>query len=120
MIETFLEFVVIVLEVIGVTIIIIGVLKVLYVFGRCFIKRIAVRPLMTEIRIDLSNYLILSLEIIIGRDIIETFLQPSINDIIILAVLVALRTLLAFFLNYEMRHMPKPQLPKLLDENVQK
>lgn len=120
MLETFLQTIVTALEVIGVTIIMIGVLKVLYVFARCFIKKIAVRPLMTEIRIDLSNYLILSLEIIIGRDIIETFLDPTLDDIIILAVLVALRTLLAFFLNYEMRHMPKPQLPKLLDEKVQK
>jgi len=116
MLETFLQFVVIALEVIGVAIIIVGVLKTLYVFGRCVIKRIPIRPLMTEIRIDLSNYLILSLEVIIGRDIIETFLKPTLEDIITLSVLVALRTLLAFFLNYEMRHMPKPKLDKALEE----
>ncbi len=72
---------------------------------------------MTEIRIDLSNYLILSLEVIIGRDIIETFLRPTLGDITILAVLVALRTLLAFFLNYEMSHMAKPRLEKALEES---
>lgn len=116
MIEQFLEYIVVGLEIIGVTIIVIGVLKTLYVFGRCLIKRIAIRPLMTEIRIDLSNYLILSLEVIIGRDIIETFLNPTFEDITILAVLVGLRTLLAFFLNYEMTHMPKPKLDKALED----
>lgn len=116
MVEKFLEYIVIGLEFIGVAIIVVGVLKTLYVFGRCLIKRIAIRPLMTEIRIDLSNYLILSLEVIIGRDIIETFLRPTLEDITILAVLVGLRTLLAFFLNYEIQHMPKPKLEKALEE----
>jgi uncharacterized membrane protein len=116
MVDALLSYIVIGLESIGVAIIVIGVLKTLFVFGHCLIKRIAIGPLMTEIRIDLSNYLILSLEVIIGRDIIETFLKPTLGDITILAVLVALRTLLAFFLNYEMSHMTNPKLQKALKE----
>jgi len=116
MLETGLNYIVIALEVIGVAIIIIGVLKTIYMFGWCLIKRIRISTVMTEIRIDLSNYLILSLEVIIGRDIIETFLSPSINDIIILGALVFLRTLLAFFLNYEITHMPKKTLDKALEK----
>jgi uncharacterized membrane protein len=108
------------LEIIGVAIILLGVIKTLIIFGRCFIKRIPIHSLMTEIRIELSNYLILSLEVFIGRDIIETLLDPTLNDIIILVVLVLLRTLLAFFLNYEITHMPRKQLHKIIEEKSKK
>jgi uncharacterized membrane protein len=116
MLENIFGYIIIGLEVLGVLIIIIGVLKMLFIFGKCFVTKVAVSKLMTEIRIELSNYLILSLEIFIGRDIIETLLDPSISDIVILVVLVLLRTLLAFFLNYEITHMPKRKLHKVMDK----
>lgn len=110
------EYIIKSLEIIGVLIILVGIVKMLLVFLTCAIKRIPVDKLITQIRIDLSNYLILSLEVFIGRDIVETLLDPSINDIIILVVLVILRTLLAFFLNYEMSHMTKTKLPKMMEK----
>jgi uncharacterized membrane protein len=112
--EIFFEYVIKVLEVVGVTIIVLGVLKMLLVFTTCAVKRISPAELIPQIRIDLGNYLVLSLEVFIGRDIIETLLDPSLNDIIILVVLVLLRTLLAFFLNYEIAHMRKKELPTML------
>lgn len=112
--EIFFEYIVKALEVIGVTIIVVGMLKMLLIFATCAIKRISPDNVIREIRIELSNYLILSLEVFIGRDIIETLLDPSLNDIITLVVLVLLRTLLAFFLNYEITHMSKRELPKML------
>lgn len=117
MLETILNNIVTALEVVGIAIIIIGVLKTIYTLIWCVFKKIRISTVMTEIRIELSNYLVLSLEVIIGRDIIETFLDPSINDIIILVALVLLRTLLAFFLNYEITHMPKKTLEKELEKN---
>ncbi|MFC1600308.1 DUF1622 domain-containing protein [Patescibacteria group bacterium] len=117
MLTTILEFIVTSLEIVGIAIILLGVLRTIYMFGWCVFKRIRISTVMTEIRMDLSNYLVLSLEVIIGRDIIETFLSPSINDIIILVALVLLRTLLAFFLNYEITHMPKKTLDKALEKN---
>ena len=119
MLQTIFEYIMRILEVIGVVIIIIGIIKMIIIFLKCFIKRLQLNTIMTEIRIELSNYLILSLEVFIGRDIIETLLEPSLNDIIILVVLVLLRTLLAFFLNYEMKHAPKPQLQKVIKEKKQ-
>lgn len=116
MFETVLGYIVIALEIVGISIILLGVIRTLYKFGWCIVKSIRISTVMTEIRIELSNYLVLSLEIIIGRDIIETFLSPSLNDIIILVVLVLLRTLLAFFLNYEITHMPKKTLDKALEK----
>lgn len=102
------------LEVIGVLIIIYGVIRVIISFiGTLFNKNISTDDVITEIRLQLSKYLILSLEFFIARDIIETLLNPGIEDIIILVVLVLLRTLLAFFIDYEIRHIQKKQLHKV-------
>ena len=116
MLTLFYESVILALEVIGVGIIIIGVAKMVIMFLTCFVKHLQISHLITEIRIEMSNYLILSLEVFIGRDIIETLLDPSMNDIIILVVLVFLRTLLAFFLNYEMTHVQKKELHKVFQK----
>ena len=59
----------------------------------------------------------LALEFFIARDIVETLLNPGLEDIIILVVLVLLRTLLAFFIDYEIRHIPKKQLHKVFKKN---
>ncbi len=108
------EYLIKALEIIGVLIIVLGIIKMLMVFLTCAIRRISPDNLINQIRIELSNYLILSLEVFIGRDIIETLLNPSINDIIILVMLIIIRTLLAFFLNYEITHMPQKNIPKEL------
>jgi len=107
-----------ILEIIGVTIIMIGVVKMLFQFFRGFISKVRFIELITEIRIELGTYLVLCLEIFIGRDIIETLLNPSINDIIVLVILVVLRTTLAFFLNYEMGHIKMKQIDKLYHKKV--
>lgn len=108
------EYIIKALEFIGVSIIIVGVIKMLIIFATCAIRLISPDKLINQIRIELSNYLILSLEVFIGRDIIETLLNPSINDIIILVILIIIRTLLAFFLNYEITHMPQKNIPEEL------
>ena len=88
----------------------------LFMFAKTFFKQIQLREIMTEIRIELGNYLVLALEVIIGRDIIETLLDPALEDILILVILVILRTLLAFFLNYEMTHISKKELHKVIQK----
>lgn len=102
------------LEAIGVGIILLGIIKMLLVSARVFIHKIKHPQLMTEIRMNLSGYLILSLEVFIGRDIIETLLNPTLTEFFILVALVFLRTMLSFFLNYEVKHMPAPMLHKKL------
>lgn len=114
MLELIYNFIIRSLELIGIAIILLGVAKMLIISGRCFLRRIRYPHLISEIRLILSNYLVLSLEVFIGRDIIETLLDPGMNEFIILAALVLLRTLLAFFLIYEVKKMPAPLLHKKL------
>lgn len=109
------------LEIVGVLLIIIGVVKSVVVFLKASLhKKFSVDEVVNEIRLKLSNYLVLSLEVIIGRDIIETLLSPSLNELYSLAGLIILRTLLAFFLNYEMKNAPKEKLPSMLEKAPEK
>ena len=50
----------------------------------------------------LGSYVLLSLEVLIASDIIETILNPSIEDILILAGVVVIRTAISYFLGKEM------------------
>lgn len=55
------------------------------------------------IRLSLGRSLALALEFQVGADILGTALNPSLNDILVLAAIVVLRTVLNFFLQRELR-----------------
>ena len=111
--EIIFQHIILIFEIIGITIIIIGVIKMVILFTAALFKQHKISTLITEIRIDLGNYLVLSLEVFIGRDIIETLLNPTIEEIGALTALVVLRTILAFFLNYEISHIKSNELKTL-------
>ncbi|WP_086349561.1 DUF1622 domain-containing protein [Candidatus Enterococcus clewellii] len=49
----------------------------------------------------LGSYILLSLEILIAADIIESIIKPTFQDISKLAVLVVIRTVISYFLHRE-------------------
>jgi uncharacterized membrane protein len=53
------------------------------------------------IRNFLGSYVLLGLEILIAADIIETIIHPTFADIVRLAVVVIIRTIISYFLNME-------------------
>ena len=55
------------------------------------------------IRLSLGRSLALALEFQVGADILGTALDPTLNDILVLAAVVILRTALNFFLGRELR-----------------
>jgi len=114
--EEILGQIIIIFEIIGISIIIIGVIKMVILFAAALFKQHKISNLITEIRIDLGNYLVLSLEVFIGRDIVETLLRPTMTEIATLAALVVLRTVLASFLNYEISHLKSNELKTLFGE----
>lgn len=65
---------------------------------------------LTGIRSFLGSYILLSLEILIAADIVESIINPSIQDLIILASMVLIRTLMAYFLHKEMMDAKKEQV----------
>jgi uncharacterized membrane protein len=60
------------------------------------------RPVPLEkIRIDLGRYLLLGLEFLIAADIIRTIVKPSLEEVAVLVAIVAIRTVISYFLNKE-------------------
>ena len=55
------------------------------------------------IRTFLGSYILLSLEVLIAADIIESIINPTFQDIVKLAALVVIRTLISHFLHQEMQ-----------------
>ncbi len=55
------------------------------------------------LRHQLAYYILLSLEFLIAADIIDTILQPSLEELAILAGVVVIRTVISLSLNWELR-----------------
>lgn len=57
----------------------------------------------------LGSYILLSLEVLICADIIETIINPSFKDILLLASIVLIRTIISYFLNKEIEASKKEE-----------
>jgi len=56
---------------------------------------------MWTIRIKLGHYLVLALEFLVAKDILESIVNPSYQGLITLWAIVTIRTVLSFFTNKE-------------------
>jgi len=55
-----------------------------------------------KLRRQLSSYMLFGLELLIAGDIIRTVLDPTLEEIAVLGSIVAVRTVISFFLNREL------------------
>ena len=53
------------------------------------------------IRADFTSKIVLSLEFFIAADLIRTVIQPTLDEVVILAVIVAIRTVVGYSLDKE-------------------
>lgn len=58
-----------------------------------------------DIRLDFTTKIVLGLEFFIAADLIKSILQPTLNDVIVLAVIVAIRTVVGYSLNSELKEL---------------
>jgi len=56
---------------------------------------------MWKIRIKLWHYLVLALEFLVAKDILESIVDPNMNGLLMLWMIVVIRTVLSYFLNKE-------------------
>ena len=62
------------------------------------------RPVqLTDLRMRLGQSMVIGLEFLVAADILKTALAPTWNDILLLAALIALRTILNYLLEHELR-----------------
>jgi len=92
-----------VLNIIGALITIWGILLALLEFlGKEIFNRKEAIELNETIRLKLGSYLVLALEFFIASDIIKTVITPTWESLGILGVIVAVRTVLSYFLTKEL------------------
>jgi uncharacterized membrane protein len=92
--------------VLGVLVIVFGVLSGLVRFVRAefFAARgLAVDDARKQLRHVLGYYLLLGLEFLIAADIIDTLMKPKPEEMIVLGAIVAIRTVISFSLNGELK-----------------
>lgn len=106
-VELLIHLVVLALNSISIIILLVGVAKASFDFLHHELRRHSREQSARQIkRIKnyLGAYILLSLEILIAADIIETIMNPSLEDILILAAVVIIRTVISYFLGKEIEH----------------
>ena len=58
---------------------------------------------ITETRVAIAKHFSLGLEFLVGKDIIETIIQPSFESLTLLAFIIVIRTAIAYILSWELR-----------------
>ena len=71
------------------------------------LRRGDVRKKRTMLRQHLGSYLLLGLEFMIAADVIRTVARPDVKNLILLASIVAIRTVISYFLNREIQSSQK-------------
>lgn len=84
----------------GIFLIAVGCFKGTYLFIKKFSHT---GMLLADIRMEVGQHLALGLEFLVGKDIIESVVQPTWDELGKLAVIILLRTLLTLFLGWEMK-----------------
>ncbi len=84
-----------------------GIVKSLYYFFfiEFFRKQEVHRKAFDQMRLMLSKYLSFGLEIFIGKDIVETILSPSWQEIERLGAVVTIRIVMNYFLNRDIKSL---------------
>lgn len=101
-----LEYIVFIIKLVSVIVLIVGLFWYLKDLLVGIIKKKA--PgwiLIREVKNKLGAVVLLGLEILIIADIIETVVEPTFSEILLLAAIVAIRTVISHFLNKEIEGM---------------
>jgi uncharacterized membrane protein len=91
-----------VVEITGVAVLLLGALLAAVAFARRLVRRAAFQDAYHALRADLGRAILLGLELLVIADIIGTVaIEPTLQNLGVLAVIVAIRTLLSFALELE-------------------
>lgn len=62
------------------------------------------------VRIDFTSQIMMGLEFFIAGDLIKSILKPSLDEVIILGIIVAIRTVVGYSLNQELKQIGKKEI----------
>ena len=103
------------IEFIAIVILVLGILRSLWLFGLAEYLRLRKKEdefqrLAAETRRLLGNYLLFGLELLIAADVIHTVISRTNEDLIFLAALVVIRTVISYFLSRELELLDKKKM----------
>lgn len=119
---TILEIVTNIVKAIAVIVLLIGLSTNLKDLVRVFISRKNKKEkfvYIQEIKSRLGAVMLLGLEILIIADIIETITNPTFKDIGFLASIVAIRTVISYFLNKEIKNSYSPNEESYQEDSIE-
>ncbi|MBN1260692.1 MAG: DUF1622 domain-containing protein [Anaerolineae bacterium] len=99
------------IEMCGALVIVAEVIRTIYYFIRGFFGAKSLH--MSRLRMQLGQSMVMGLEFQVAADILKTALSPEWNDILLLAALIALRTVLNYLLEREIEHLNLEWIPGL-------
>jgi uncharacterized membrane protein len=100
-VTTILGYLALLAEICGALVIVLGVLRTIVLYLAAFFRRGPLRA--NTLRIRLGQSMVMALEFQVAADILKTASYPTWNDILLLAALIALRTVLNYVLERELR-----------------
>ena len=106
----YLEWIIAILNICSIGILIAGIVLVLFkLFDWSHVKKnYAERNTRNaDTRKLLASYILLSLEVLVVADIIESVIKPTWTDILKLALIIIIRTVISYFLNQEIEDKEK-------------
>ena len=96
-----ISFIVPLVEACGALAIMLEVIRTTFQYVIAFL---GLRPVqLTALRMRLGQSVVIGLEFLVAADILKTALAPTWNDILLLAALIALRTILNYLLEHELK-----------------
>lgn len=105
--EPVIHLIVLTLNAISIMILVFGVAKAVWDFIRNEGRgspRLETAKHNNIIKNYLGTYILLGLEILIAADIIESIMNPTLEDILVLAAVVVIRTIISYFLGKEIEN----------------
>lgn len=98
-----LSYIIPVVEACGAVVVLLGVSRAIVAYVRGYVGhgRIPLAPL----RVQLGQSMVLGLEFQVAADVLRTAANPTWDDILFLAVLIGIRSVLNFLLEWELAHL---------------
>ena len=92
-------------DLIGIAIVLFGFIQSLILMAKFKFKAYEFFDWTSRIRCRLGTYILLGLEFMIASDLIMTAIKPMMESLVLVAVLVVIRTAIAFFLGKELQQL---------------
>ena len=118
LLKTILSYAAVIISAVGVCVIVYGVISAiieLIQLETLRARKYNICKRREHIRQHFGSYLLFGLEILIAADVIHTVLDPTLHELAVLGIIVAIRTVLNVFLNRELNsssHSCDVELPR--------